>query len=117
MVDFTLEPTETKIDTWTVIYISPDGGRYNGKLTVTNKRLLYDAKFDVSVKGLLEESLFIKFGSEGYLTLPKDRISKIDTKKSFVKKQVIITLDNGQIHIFDYGMLNIDKLAEAIMQK
>jgi len=117
MVDFTLEPTETKIDTWTVIYSSPDGGKYNGKLMVTNKRLLYDAKFDVSAKGMLEEALFVKFGSEGYLVIPKDRIAKVETKKSFIKKQVIITLDNGQVHIFDYGMLNIDKLAEAIIQR
>ena len=117
MVDFVLESEEKKIDTWTVIYISPDGGKYNGKLMVTNNRLLYDAKFDISVKGLLEESLFMKFGSEGYLVIPKNRISKIETKKSFIKKQVIITLDNGQIHIFDYGMLNIDKLEEAINQR
>jgi hypothetical protein len=117
MVEFKLDPSETKIESWTVIYIAPDGGRYNGKLTVTNKRLLYDAKFDVSPKGLVEEALFIKFGSEGYLTIPKERITNVETKKSFIKKQVIITLDNGQVHIFDYGMLNIDKLAEAILQK
>lgn len=117
MVDLKLEPNENKIDTWAVIYISPDGGRYNGKLTVTNKRLFYDAKFDVSAKGIIEEALFIKFGSEGYLTIPKDRIAKVETKISFIKKQIIITLDNGQVHIFDYGMLNIDKLAEAVSQR
>jgi hypothetical protein len=117
MADFSLEPNENKIDTWTVIYISPDGGKYNGKLTVTNSRLLYDAKFDVSSKGLLGEALFIKVGSEDNLVIPKDRIAKVETKKSFIKKQVILTLDNGQLHIFDYGMLNIDKLAEAITQR
>src|ERR1035437_10141401 len=117
MVDFTLEPNETKIETWTVIYSSPEGRKYNGKLMVTNNRLLYDAKFDVSAKGMLEEALFIKFGSEGYLVIPKKRIAKVETKKSFIKKQIIITLDNGQVHIFDYGMLNIDKLAEAITQR
>jgi len=116
MVDFTLEPDEKKIDAWTVIYISPNGGKYNGKLLVTNKRLLYDAKFDVSMKGMLEEALYYKFGNEGYLVIPKGRIAKIETKKSFLKKQIILTLDNGQVHIFDYGMLNIDKLAEAITQ-
>ena len=49
-------PNETVIDTWTILYETPTGGKYNGKLTVTNRRLLYDAKFDVSAKGMLEEA-------------------------------------------------------------
>ena len=117
MVELNLETGEKKIDTWTIIYIDPKGNRYNGKLTVTDRRLLYDAKFDMSFWGLLEESLFYKTGSEGYLTIPKSRIVKIETKKSFIKKQIIITIDNGQVHTFDYGMLNIDKIVEAIEQK
>ena len=54
-----LQPGETKIDTWTLLYTPPGGGKYNGKLTITNQRLLYDAKYDVSAKGLLEEALFV----------------------------------------------------------
>ena len=64
---FTLQPGEVEIDTWSLLYVPPGGGKYNGKLTVTNRRLLYDAKFDVSVKGMLAEALTIKWGSEGYL--------------------------------------------------
>jgi hypothetical protein len=60
-----LLPGEAKIDTWTIMYMPPGGGKYNGKLTVTNKRLLYDAKYDVSAKGLLSEALLAKWGSEG----------------------------------------------------
>ena len=50
---FKLLPEENVIDTWTLLYTPPGGGKYNGKLTITNKRLLYDAKYDVSVRGLL----------------------------------------------------------------
>lgn len=114
MADFILEPGETKIDTWTVIYQSPNGGKFNGKLLITDKKLYYDARFDVSTVGLLGEALFVKSGSEDYLAIPKTRIANIETKKSFLKKRVILTLDNGQIHIFDYGMLNIDKIVDAI---
>ena len=46
---FTLQEGETIIDTWTLIYIPPGGGKYNGKLTVTNKRLLYDAIFSSTI--------------------------------------------------------------------
>ena len=42
-MNITLQPGETKIDTWTLLYLPPNGGKYNGKLTITNQRLLYDA--------------------------------------------------------------------------
>lgn len=109
-----LAPDETKIDTWTILYIPPNGGKYNGKLTVTNKRLLYDAKFDVSAKGLLSEALYVKWGSEGYLEIPKAEIKDVQVEKSFLAKKVIVTLTDGSRHTFNYGALNVDKLAEAI---
>ena len=30
-----MQPGETPIGTWTLFYIPPEGGKYNGKLTVT----------------------------------------------------------------------------------
>ena len=111
---FTLEEGETIIDTWTLLYTPPGGGKYNGKLTVTNKRLLYDAKYDVSAKGLLSEAMFIHWGSEGYLTIRKDEISQVQTEKSFLAKKVVLTLTDGSVHTFNYGVLNIDKVAAAI---
>ena len=109
-----LQHNETKIDTWTILYIPPNGGKYNGKLTITNQRLLYDAKFDVSAKGLLSEALFIKWGSEGYLEIDKADIKDVQVEKSFLAKKVILTLADGSRHTFNYGALNVDKVAEAI---
>jgi len=117
MAKFTLDPGETEIGNWTLLYVPPKGGRYNGKLVVTNKRLLYDAKFDVSFGGMIEEALFVKFGSEGYVVIPKDRIKNAEVKKSFLSKKVILTLDNGEQHTFDYGALNVDKVADAINRR
>ncbi|MFI5202942.1 MAG: hypothetical protein ACHQF2_00480 [Flavobacteriales bacterium] len=111
-----METGEQIIDTWTVIYSSPNGKKYNGKLTVTNKRLLYDAKFDVSAKGQIEEALFIKWGSEEFVVIPKNRIIKVEVSKKFFAKKVILTLDNNSEHVFNYGMLNIDPVAKAIMK-
>ena len=113
-MNINLQPGETKIDTWTILYVPPKGGKFNGKLTVTNKRLLYDAKFDVSAKGILEEFLFVKWGSEGYLEINKEDIQSVEVQKSFLSKKCIITLKDGSKHIFDYGALNIDKCAVAI---
>ena len=116
MTNFILEPGENQIDTWIVIYQAPDGNKYNGKLLVTDKNIYYDAKFDLSIAGILEETMFVKSDSDGYLVIPKKRIAKTETKKNFLDKQIILTLDNGQIHVFDYGMLNVDKIAKAINQ-
>ncbi len=111
---FTLLPEETIIDTWTLIYMGSGDLKYNGKLTVTNKRLLYDAKYDVSAKGILSEAMFIKWGSEGYLTINREEIKDVSTEKSFLAKKVILTLRDGSRHIFNYGVMNIDKLVAAI---
>ena len=113
-----LQPGETKIDTWTVLYNPPKGGKFNGKLMITNQRLLYDAQFDVSVGGMLDETLFVKWGSEApVLIIPKARIAKVDVQKSMFAKKVLVTLDDGQVHTWNYGMLNIDPVAAAIQQR
>ena len=114
---FELLPEETVIDTWTLLYTPPGGGKYNGKLTITNKRLLYDAKYDVSAKGLLSEALFIKWGSEGYLEINKADITDVQVEKNFLAKKAILTLTDGSKHIFNYGAMNIDKVVTAINAK
>ena len=116
-MEIELLPEENKIDTWTILYMPPGGGKFNGKLTVTNKRLLYDAKYDVSAKGLLSEALFAKWGSEGYLEISKADITDVQAEKSFLAKKAIVTLNDGSKHVFNYGMLNIDKVVEAIKAK
>ena len=114
MSKFEYENGEVEIGNWTVLYEPPNGGHYNGRLYVTNKNLYYDAKFDVTLSGFIENALFVKTGSEGYLFIPKSRIKSVIPKKSMFKKKILVTLDNDEIHTFDYGMLNIDKIVEAI---
>jgi hypothetical protein len=114
---FQLQSDEKAIDTWTIMYQPPGGGKYNGKLTVTNKRLLYDAKYDVSAKGLLSEAMFMKWGSEGYLEINKSDITDVAVEKSFLSKKTIVTLSDGSKHVFNYGALNVDKVAEAMKVK
>lgn len=111
---FNLLPDEQVIDTWTLLYIPPGGGKYNGKLTITNKRLLYDAKYDVSAKGLLSEAMFVKWGSEGYLEINKSDITDVQVEKSFLVKKAILMLTDGSKHTFSYGAMNIDKVVTAI---
>ncbi|MCA9674229.1 MAG: hypothetical protein KC464_04225 [Myxococcales bacterium] len=112
MSGFELQPGEAELGTWTLNYVPPAGGRYLGKLAVTNQRLLFDAQFDTSLTGVLGE-LFITSGSHGYLSIPKAKIEHTEVKRGFFKKKVIVTVA-GKDHVFDYGMLSVAKLASAI---
>jgi len=114
MIKLDLQPGETKIDTWTILYYPPGGGKYNGKLTITNRRLVYDAKFDVSAKGYLPEALFVKWGSSGYLEFEKSDIVQVEVTKNFLNKKAVLTLTDGSKHVFNYGVMNINKLVDAI---
>ena len=111
---FDLLPGEEVIDTWTLLYIPPNGGKYNGKCTITNQRIFYDALLDYSAAGIASSFFFIQSGSMGKLMIPKSSIKDAEVKKSFLDKRVTLTLDNGEKHAFSYGAMNIDKVVAAI---
>ena len=111
-----LEQGEAELGSWTLNYIPPSGGRYTGKLIVSDRRLLFDAKFDTSVTGTLK-SLVVWGEDHGYLSIPKASIRSVEVKSSMLKKKVIVTLEDGSDHTFDYGMLSVDKVAAAIQQR
>ena len=113
---FELEENEKEIGSWTTNYLPPDGGRYTGKMVVTDKRVLFDAKFDTSLTGTFGE-LFIVSGSHGYISIPKEKIQSVEGKSSLFSKKVFIKLDDGKTHTINNGMLSIEKMAEAIKQK
>jgi len=109
-----LLPAESTIDTWTIIYTTPEGGKYNGKLTITTQRLLYDARLDVSAKAFLPETMLAKWKRDGYLEIKKSDIKDMLVEKTLLAKKATLTLADGSKHTFNYGVLNIDKVVEAI---
>ncbi|MCX6162277.1 MAG: hypothetical protein NTV87_13210 [Ignavibacteriae bacterium] len=117
MAKFNLDPGEKELHNQTLFYEPPKAGKYNGKLIITDKRLLFDAKINMSASGMLEEVFFIKSGSEGFIEIPKNRIANTEVQKSTFAKKVIVTTDDGNKHTFNSGMLNIDKAADAIKTK
>lgn len=76
--------------------------------------MLYDAKFDVSAKGLLPEALFVKWGSAGYLEFDKTDIKKVEVQGNFWSKKAVLILADGSKHIFNYGFFSIYKVVDAI---
>lgn len=114
---FELQPNETAIDSWTIMYITPEGTTYNGKLWVTNQRLMYEAQFEMSAASMAMQAFLLTVGGSSYVQIPKSRIKNVEVKKSFFSKKVILTLDDSSVHTFNYGMMNIDKCAAAIQQQ
>ena len=110
---FELLPHEKELGTWTLNYRPPGGGRYTGPLVVTDQRLVFKATFDTSAVGALRQ-LVICIDTRGYRVIPKGRIREVARMSRLLKKQVRITLDNGEVHTFDYGMLSVGRLAAAI---
>lgn len=98
---------------WTLNYLPPGGGRYTGKLTVTDRRLVFDARFDTSPAGTLK-SLIVLEGGSGYLVIPKASIRATEVRSGMLSKRVVVTLEDGSRHAFDYGMLSVRKIAEAV---
>jgi len=116
MGHFELQPGEVELGTWTLNFLPQGGGRFTGPLTVTNQRILFDAKFNTSVSGALSEIVVWK-GSWGFVAIPKDRVKNVEIQSSMLKKKVSVTLDDGSVHTFDYGMLGVQKIADAIKQR
>ena len=73
-----------------------------------------EVEFDASIKGLLAEAVFVKWGSEGYLEIDKRDIQSVNVVKKLFSKSCTVTLMDGSRHTFDYGAMNIDKVVGAI---
>ncbi|MHB8054640.1 MAG: hypothetical protein ACYDH3_05285 [Candidatus Aminicenantales bacterium] len=116
MSEIEFQPGEVELGKWTLNFAPQGGGRYTGTLTVTNQRVLFLAKFATSLGGAIGELIVYK-GDYGFLSIPKDRIQKVDVVGGFLKKRVEITLTDGSIHTLDYGLLNVQNIAEAIRKK
>jgi hypothetical protein len=113
---FKLNEDETEIDHWTIYYRPNDKVKLSGKLTVSDQRLVYHAKFDASILGQLAYSLAVPGSGddEGYFIIDKKDIVDVSVEKKMLSKRVLVTMNDQSVHIFDYGALSVDKVAEAI---
>lgn len=103
-----LEPNETTIDTWAINYITPDSRTSIGKLTVTNQRLLFLPQHE-------EDSLSLSvYNRNGLIVLAKSDIKNVAAQKSLLAKKVVVTMSDDSVHVFNYGMMNIDRILAAV---
>ena len=114
---------------WAVNYLPEEGGRYTGKLAVTDEMVTFVSLYELSnrtvVKAIfLDVSSFAAAGGhtvyryssddEARVELPTAEISHVEATKKWLLKQAVVTMNDGQVFVFDYGMLNPKKIVAAI---
>jgi len=116
MTEFQLLAGESVIDSWTLNFKSPQGGKFNGKLSITNLRVIYEAKFDMDKLVSMALKGSGRPDTDFYI-IDKKQIKSVQAVKSFFKKKVIIQTMDSLEYTFDRGMLGIDTIVQAIQSK
>jgi len=114
---------------WTLNYLPEEGGRYTGKLTVTDEKVVFVSLYESSNKTIvkaifLDVSSFAAAGGhnvyrysnddEARVELPVAEIAGVKTNKTGLMKQAVVTMQGGEEFVFDYGMLSVKKLVATI---
>lgn len=126
MAGFELGQDETQVGTWTIHYLPQTGGKWAGKLVVTDRRIVFDpldSKVDYSaagIAGILAAGTVVERVLKNYwdgetLSIPRSEIESVTKRGRLLMKQVVVQLVDGQQHVFDYGLLSVDKLV-ALLQ-
>lgn len=116
-------------ETWTLNYLPPEGGRFTGKLAVNEEGLRFDTLYESSNKTIVK-AIFVDVATfaaagghtvyrysnddEATVELPAAEISAVKAAKKGMMKRAVVTMDNGEEFVFDYGMLSVKKLVAAI---
>ncbi|KUK90715.1 MAG: hypothetical protein XE04_1348 [Marinimicrobia bacterium 46_43] len=78
---------------------------------------MFHAQFDTSVGGIVGELFFIKSDEGNYISIPRERIKKIESKTGLLNKRVIVSTDNEQTYIIDNDMLSMKSILSALGEK
>ena len=114
---------------WAINYLPEEGGRYTGKLKVTDEAVTFVSLYESSNKTIVK-AIFLDVGTfaaagghtvyrysndqEARVDLPTTEISGVKAAKKGLMKQAVVTMTDGQVFVFDYGMLSVKKLVETI---
>jgi len=100
---------ENLIDEWTLNYLPSEGGRYTGKLAITDKNIYFFAEFSIEFSGNAVQT------AEGGMKISKENIQSVEsTKAMFIFKRVQVTLSDESVHVFDRGILSTKPILDAI---
>lgn len=126
MAKFDLEQGEQELGHWTIHFLPLTGGKYAGKLLVTDRRILFEPlkagffpRQDFSVKGVVGALTVRGIIGRNYwdgesLSIPRADVRSVEKRRTHHMKQVAVTLADGQEFVFDNGIMSVDKLAALI---
>lgn len=119
----------TELGEWAINYLPEEGGRYTGKLKVTDEAVTFVSLYESSNKTIVK-AIFLDVGTfaaagghtvyrysndqEARVELPTAEIASVKAAKKGLMKQAVVTMTDGQVFVFDYGMLSVKKLVETI---
>lgn len=113
---------------WTANYL-PEGGRLTGHLVVRDDEVVFRALYDSSFKtiaksiGLAAGALAATGGRLTYLrddgeeaevVIPAGSIDRAEAGKKGLMKRAVVHLTDGSTATFEYGVLSVRKLVDAI---
>jgi len=119
----------TKENEWVINYIPEESGRFTGKIKVNEEELrfvsLYESSNRTIVKAIfIDVATFAAAGGhtayrysnndEAIVALPVGEIATVAAARKGLFKRVVITMKDGQVFVFDYGLLSVGKLVERI---
>ena len=119
----------TESQSWTINYVPSEGGRYTGTLEVGTDAVrfetLYESSNSTIVKAIfVDVSTFAaagghtvyRFSNDDTATveLPAAEIASVEATKHRLMKRVEITMQNGEVFVFDYGMLSVKNIVSAV---
>ena len=119
----------TQSKEWIINYIPEEGGRFTGTLNVSAEKLrfvsLYESSNKTIVKAFfLDVATFAASGGhmvyrysnndEAIVELPGSDVAGVEARKKGLMKRAVVTMKDGQVFVFDYGLLSVGKLVESI---
>lgn len=124
-----MESSEEPSKSWTINYVPIEGGRFTGELHVEPNALRFETLYESSNKTIVK-AIFVdvaSFAAAGghtiyrysndntaTIALPTAEIAAVNAAKKGLGKRAVVTMKNGEVFTFDYGMLSVKKLVAAI---
>lgn len=110
-----LLPGELNLKSQTGSYKVPGGKKYTGRVIITNKRILCDTPFDLAARSYMQETMFIRWGSRGYLEMDRQKIHTVTLKKGFINNDILVVMKDGSKHLFTTRWWVSKKLLTSIV--
>ena len=113
-----LQPGETSLGSWTVNQEIAGRRPINGVLNVTNQRLIFDAKMEVSSRQgrQIQQALKGSWKAGNSLAVERSQVTGVEAKNSFFAKRVVVTAASGESYVFNRGMMSVEPIVAALQR-